>query len=293
MRIDVITLFPGMFTGPFAESIVARAIAAGIVDLRIHNLRDWARDRHRTVDDAPYGGGAGMVLKPEPLFAAIEALRGDDGHVILLTPQGQVFRQSIAAELARYPHLVLVCGHYEGVDERVREHAVDRELSIGDYVLSGGELPAMVVIDAVVRLLPGALGSPESTLEESHASGLLEYPHYTRPVEFRGWRVPEVLLSGNHAAIAAWRREQALARTRERRPDLYAALPAAVREPAPPRRGRQRAQAAAAENAGPPTAPAPQPEEHVTAAPAPLPEEDVATATGIQSCPPEPREESA
>jgi tRNA (guanine37-N1)-methyltransferase len=245
MRIDVITLFPGMFAGPFAESIVARAIAAGIVDLRIHNLRDWARDRHRTVDDAPYGGGAGMVLKPEPLFAAIEALRGDDGHVILLTPQGQVFRQSIAAELARYPHLVLVCGHYEGVDERVREHAVDRELSIGDYVLSGGELPAMVVIDAVVRLLPGALGSPESTLEESHTSGLLEYPHYTRPVEFRGWRVPEVLLSGNHAAIAAWRREQALARTRERRPDLYAALPESVRQPAPPRGARRRAAAAA------------------------------------------------
>jgi tRNA (guanine37-N1)-methyltransferase len=226
MRIDVLTLFPGMFAGPFDESIVARARAAGIVDLRVHNLRDWTSDRHRTADDYPYGGGAGMVLKPEPLFAAIESLRGAHGggdapgHVVLMTPQGEVFRQRIAADLARREHLVLVCGHYEGVDERVREHAVDQELSVGDYVLSGGELPAMVVVDAVVRLLPGALGSPESAAEESHSAGLLEYPQYTRPAEFRGWRVPEVLLSGNHGAIARWRREQALRRTRERRPDL-------------------------------------------------------------------------
>jgi tRNA (guanine37-N1)-methyltransferase len=220
MRIDILTLFPGMFAGPFAESIVARAIAAGIVEVRIHNLRDWTADRHRTVDDAPYGGGPGMVLKPEPLFAAIEALRGDPGHTVLLCPQGEPFVQRIAADLAALPRLLLVCGHYEGVDERVREHAIDRELSIGDYVLSGGELPAMVVVDAVVRLLPGALGSPESAVHESHARGWLEYPQYTRPAEFRGWRVPDVLLSGNHAAIERWRREQALQRTRQRRPDL-------------------------------------------------------------------------
>ncbi|MGH2352899.1 MAG: tRNA (guanosine(37)-N1)-methyltransferase TrmD [Chloroflexota bacterium] len=220
MRIDVLTLFPGMFAGPFAESIIARAVAAGLVEIGIHNLRDWTTDRHRTVDDAPYGGGAGMVLKPAPLFAAIEALRGEDGHVVLLTPQGEVFRQRLAGDLATRPHLVLVCGHYEGVDERIREHAVDQELSIGDYVLSGGELPAMVVVDAVVRLLPGALGSPHSAADESHSAGLLEYPQYTRPAEFRGWRVPDVLLSGNHAAIAQWRREQSLHRTAERRPDL-------------------------------------------------------------------------
>jgi tRNA (guanine37-N1)-methyltransferase len=220
MRIDVLTLFPGMFAGPFAESIVARAVAAGIVQIAIHNLRDWTHDRHRTVDDKPFGGGAGMVLKPQPLFEAIEALRRQGGTTILMTPQGEVFSQRIAAELARCPSLLLVCGHYEGVDERVREHAVDREISIGDYVLSGGELPAMVVVDAVVRLLPGALGSPASAADESHAAGLLEYPHYTRPADFRGWQVPDVLLSGNHAAIERWRREQALARTKARRPDL-------------------------------------------------------------------------
>ncbi|MBI3971268.1 MAG: tRNA (guanosine(37)-N1)-methyltransferase TrmD [Chloroflexi bacterium] len=220
MRIDIITLFPRMFDGPFRESIIARAIAAGIVEIHIHDLRGWATDRHRTVDDAPFGGGAGMVLKPEPLFAAIEQLRGENGHVILMTPQGQVFNQQLAADLATYNHLLFVCGHYEGVDERVREHAIDRELSIGDYVLSGGELPAMVVVDAVTRLLPGTLGSHLSTVEESHAGGLLEYPHYTRPRDFRGWRVPDILLSGNHAAIARWRHEQAVRRTLERRPDL-------------------------------------------------------------------------
>jgi tRNA (guanine37-N1)-methyltransferase len=221
VRIDILTLFPAMFAGPFGESIVARAVAAGRVEIRIHNLRDWAHDRHRTVDDAPYGGGPGMVLKPEPLCEAIEALRGDDGYVILLTPQGEVFRQPTAVELAAHPRLLLVCGHYEGVDERVREHAVDRELSIGDYVLSGGEIPAMVVVDAVVRLLPGVLGSPESTREESHAQGLLEYPQYTRPAEFRGLEVPEILRSGDHGKIAKWRRQRAIERTRALRPDLY------------------------------------------------------------------------
>jgi tRNA (guanine37-N1)-methyltransferase len=224
MRIDILTLFPAMFAGPFGESIVARAAAAGVVELHVHNLRDWTTDRHRTVDDYPYGGGAGMVLKPEPLFKAIEALRAhsDESHVVLMTPQGELLRQAGVEALARRSHLVLVCGHYEGVDERVREHAVDQELSIGDYVLSGGELAAMVVTDAVVRLLPGALGSPESAQDESHTSGLLEYPHYTRPADFRGWRVPEVLLSGHHAQIERWRRAQALERTRRRRPDLLA-----------------------------------------------------------------------
>ena len=220
MRIDILTLFPRMFEGPFAESIVARAVAAGIVEIGIHDLRDWTHDRHRTVDDRPFGGGAGMVMKPAPLFEAIEALRREGGLAALLTPQGEVFNQRIAGELAAQTSLLLVCGHYEGVDERVREHAVDREISIGDYVLSGGEIPAMVVTDAVVRLLPGALGSAESAVDESHSAGLLEYPHYTRPAEFRGWRVPDVLLGGNHAAIARWRHEQALARTRERRPEL-------------------------------------------------------------------------
>lgn len=232
MRIDIITLFPAMFSGPFAESIVARAVAASVVEIHIHNLRDWTTDRHRTVDDAPYGGGAGMVLKPEPLFKAIEAVRAggergpvgapEESHVVLLTPQGEPLEQPLVSRLANRQHLVLVCGHYEGVDERVREHAVNQEISIGDYVLSGGELPAMVLVDAVVRLLPGALGSPESAQDESHSAGLLEYPHYTRPAEFRGWRVPDVLLSGHHGEVEKWRRAQAVERTRRRRPDLLA-----------------------------------------------------------------------
>ena len=221
MRIDVVTLFPGMFAGPLDESIVARARKAGIVDLGIHNLRDWTADRHRTADDRPFGGGVGMVLKPEPLFKAVDALRlGPESHVVLLTPQGELLRQPVVAELAEQTHLILICGHYEGIDERFVEHAVDREVSIGDYVLSGGELPAMVLIDAVVRLLPGALGSPDSAGDESHSHGLLEYPHYTRPAEFRGWRVPDILISGNHAEVDRWRREQARERTRRRRPDL-------------------------------------------------------------------------
>ncbi|HET7768172.1 MAG TPA: tRNA (guanosine(37)-N1)-methyltransferase TrmD [Chloroflexota bacterium] len=221
MRIDVLTLFPAMFAGPFAESIVARAGKAGIVEIAVHNLRDWTTDRHRTADDRPFGGGAGMVLKPEPLFKAIDALRtGPESTVILLTPQGELLRQPLVAELAAHQHLILICGHYEGVDERVIEHAVDREISIGDYVLSGGELPAMVLVDSVVRLQPGALGSAESAGDESHTTGLLEYPHYTRPAEFRGWRVPDVLVSGHHGEVERWRRQQALERTRRRRPDL-------------------------------------------------------------------------
>lgn len=221
MKIDILTLFPAMFDGPFAESIIARAARAGIVEIGIHNLREWTTDRHRTVDDKPFGGGAGMVLKPEPLFKAIEALKTTtESTVVLLTPQGELLRESLVAELAALPHLILICGHYEGVDERVIEHAVDREISIGDYVLSGGELPAMVLVDAVVRLQPGALGSPESAQDESHTAGLLEYPHYTRPADFRGWRVPDVLVSGHHAEVERWRREQSLSRTRKRRPDL-------------------------------------------------------------------------
>jgi tRNA (guanine37-N1)-methyltransferase len=221
VKIDVVTLFPAMFSGPFAESIVARAVKAGIVEIGIHNLRDWTTDRHRTVDDKPFGGGAGMVLKPEPLFKAIEALKTTpQSVVVLLSAQGEPLHQSLVTELAALPHLILICGHYEGIDERVIEHAVDREISIGDYVLSGGELPAMVLVDAVVRLQPGALGSPESAQDESHSTGLLEYPHYTRPAEFRGWRVPDILVSGHHGEVERWRRQQALERTQKRRPDL-------------------------------------------------------------------------
>ena len=221
MRIDILTLFPNMFSGPFDESIIKRAIDRQLVSIVIHNLRDYTSDRHRIVDDSPYGGGPGMVLKPEPLFAAVEAIRGEaQTPVILLTPQGRLFQQRAAEELATYDQMILICGHYEGVDERVREHLVSDEISIGDYVLSGGELAAMVVVDAVVRQLPGALGSEASAGEDSHASGLLEYPQYTRPQVFRGWGVPEVLLSGNHAKIARWRREQSLLRTLRRRPDL-------------------------------------------------------------------------
>lgn len=223
MRIDVITLFPGMFAGPFQESIIKRAVEGGRVEIVLHNLRDWGIGKHRTVDDCPHGGGAGMVLMCEPLFAAVEAVKGDaEVPVILLSPQGRLFTQEVARELARQPRMILVCGHYEGVDERVCEHLVTDEISIGDYVLTGGELPAMVVIDAVVRLLPGVLGAGQSALEDSHADGLLEYPQYTRPASFRGWGVPEVLLSGHHAEIARWRRRQSILRTFRRRPDLLA-----------------------------------------------------------------------
>jgi len=209
-----------MFAGPLDESIIKRARAAGLLDLKIHNLRDWAHDQHKTVDDRPFGGGPGMLLKPEPLFEAIGSLKREKTRVILLSPAGRRFNQAIARELARQDDLLLVTGHYEGFDERVREKLADDELSIGDYVLTNGALPAMVVIDAVTRLLPGVLGDDESSHDESFSQGLLEYPQYTRPAEFRGMKVPEVLLSGNHAGIEKWRREQAKRRTDERRPDL-------------------------------------------------------------------------
>ena len=224
MKIDVLTLFPGMFMGPLDESIVGRARTAGILDLRIHNLRDWTHNRHKTVDDSPYGGGPGMVLKPEPLFEAVEALKAERGagtKVILTSPSGRVFTQEIARNLAGEAGVLFICGSYEGFDERVRAHLADDELSIGDYVMTNGALPAMVIIDAVTRLLPGALGDEASSQDESFSHGLLEYPHYTRPIEFRGWRVPEILQSGNHAAIERWRRAQAMKRTAERRPDLW------------------------------------------------------------------------
>jgi len=221
MRIHILTLFPAMFSGPFSESIVKRAVDQGLVEISIYNIRDYTSDRHHVVDDSPYGGGPGMVLKPEPIFKAVEAVRGETGMpVILLTPQGKLFSHRVAEELAQNEEMILVCGHYEGVDERVREHLVTDEISIGDYILSGGELAAMVVVDAVVRQVPGVLGSEESVEDDSHAKGLLEYPQYTRPQSFHNWEVPEVLLSGNHAEIARWRRTQSLKRTLRRRPDL-------------------------------------------------------------------------
>jgi tRNA (guanine37-N1)-methyltransferase len=218
LEIDVLTLFPAMFEGPLALSIPGRIQEQGLATIRIHDLREWGLGRHRSVDDAPYGGGAGMILRPEPVAAAIDALRRPDSTVILLDPIGEVFDQASASDLAGRSHLVFVCPRYEGVDERIRS-LVDVELSIGDYVLTGGELPALVVIDAVIRLLPGAI-EDASTLEESFADGLLEYPQYTRPPVFRGMDVPAVLTSGDHGAVARWRREQALERTRRRRPDL-------------------------------------------------------------------------
>ena len=220
MKIDVLTLFPAMFAGPLDESIVKRAREAGLLELKIHNLRDWTHDRHKTVDDRPFGGGPGMLLKVEPLFEAIESLQRESTRVILLSPSGRKFDQATARELALLDDLLLVCGSYEGFDERVRETLADDELSIGDYVLTNGALPAMVVIDAVARLLPGVLGDDESSHDESFSHGLLEYPQYTRPAEFRGMKVPEVLLSGNHAEIEKWRREQARLRTESQRPDL-------------------------------------------------------------------------
>ena len=220
MKIDVLTLFPGMFPGPLDESIIKRACESGRLRLGIRDLRDYTHDRHRKVDDRPFGGGPGMLMKPEPLFEAVEALRGEKTRVILTSPAGRPFRQEIAQELAGEDHLLLVCGSYEGFDERVRECLADDELSIGDYVLTNGALPAMVIIDAVTRLLPGVLGDDESSVDESFSDGLLEYPQYTRPAEFRGMTVPEVLLSGDHAAIERWRREQARMRTGQRRPDL-------------------------------------------------------------------------
>lgn len=222
LKIDVITLFPGVLKGFLEESMMKRAAAAGLVEFNTVNLRDFAEDRHSTTDDRPFGGGPGMVLKPEPVFAAVESVKTSASHVILLSPQGAVFHQSAARRLADAGrHLIFICGHYEGVDERIREALVDEEISIGDYILTNGVLPAAVVIDAVVRLRPGVLGGGEEAAdEESFSSGMLEYPQYTRPPEFRGMRVPEILFSGDHAKIADWRRQQAVKRTRQRRPDL-------------------------------------------------------------------------
>ena len=220
MKVDVLTLFPAMFAGPMDESILKRAQETGRLELAVHNLRDWTHDRYRKVDDDPYGGGPGMVLKPEPIFEAIEELTEATTQVVMLCPQGEPFRQAKARELAGHEHLLLLCGSYEGFDERVRECVAADEISIGDYVLTNGALPAMVIIDAVARLLPGVLGDDESSVDESFSDGLLEYPQYTRPAEFRGMRVPEVLLSGDHASIERWRREQARLRTVQSRPDL-------------------------------------------------------------------------
>ncbi|MFN8595145.1 MAG: tRNA (guanosine(37)-N1)-methyltransferase TrmD [Anaerolineae bacterium] len=245
MRFDIFTLFPGIFDGPLQESMIKRAIDNGLLDVHLHNIRDYAAGKHQVTDDYPYGGGGGMVMKPEPVFTAVESVlnlevgnwKMEDGAtahidnsnfqhltsdvpIVLLTPQGRVFNQQVAYELAQHDRLVLICGRYEGFDERIREHLATDEISIGDYVLTGGELAALVILDAVIRLKPGALGDPDGASDDSHASGLLEYPHYTRPPEFRGWSVPEVLLSGDHAKVDRWRREQALRRTLTRRPDL-------------------------------------------------------------------------
>jgi tRNA (guanine37-N1)-methyltransferase len=223
MHFDILTLFPGMFAGAFDESIIKRAREAGLVTIDLHNIRDFGIGRHQLTDDAPYGGGGGMILRPEPIFSAVETLLEEELETtptILLTPQGRPFTQAVARQLARQRRLFLICGRYEGVDERVHQYLVTDEISIGDYVLSGGEIPAMVLVDAVTRLIPGVLGDPAATFEDSHAEGLLEYPHYTRPPDFRGHAVPEVLLSGHHAEIVRWRRHQALRRTWERRPDL-------------------------------------------------------------------------
>lgn len=225
MRFDILTLFPGMFAGPLDESILKRARDEGLIEVAVHDLRAWATDRHRTVDDYPFGGGAGMVMKPEPLFAAVEAIRPLDSRaplVVLLTPQGRRLNRALVGELAGQERLLLVCGRYEGFDERVREHLADIEVSVADVVVSGGELPALLLLDAVARQVPGVLGSDASLEEESYEGGLLEYPQYTRPADFRGWTVPPVLLSGHHAEVARWRRRQRLLRTRARRPDLLA-----------------------------------------------------------------------
>ena len=231
MQFEVFTLLPEIFPPYLESSILNRARQKGLIDVRVHNIRDYTHDKHHTTDDTPYGGGGGMVMKPEPVFEAIETVLGlnplqtqpetaSNIPIILLTPQGRVFNQRIAEELSRHERIVLLCGRYEGIDERIREHLVTDEISIGDYVLTGGELPALMIIDAVSRLLPGVLGDPTGAEDDSHSMGLLEYPHYTKPPEFRGWKVPDVLASGNHAKINKWRREQALSRTFNKRPDM-------------------------------------------------------------------------
>lgn len=223
IRFDVLTIFPRMFDSPLAESILARARAAGLIEVQTHDLRQWTHDRHKTVDDAPFGGGAGMVMKPEPIFEALDAIQPmaeERATVVLMSPLGRTLDRALVDELATHPRLLIICGRYEGIDERVREHAVDIEVSVGDFVVSGGELPAMIVIDAVSRRVPGVLGSEASLTEESFDDGLLEYPQYTRPPEYRGWEVPPILLSGNHPEVDKWRRRQRLLRTRDLRPDL-------------------------------------------------------------------------
>jgi tRNA (guanine37-N1)-methyltransferase len=227
MQFEVFTLLPEVFSPYLESSILQRARQRGLIEVHVHNIRDYTHDKHHTTDDIPYGGGGGMVMKPEPIFDAVESILGlrlrksQDVPIILLTPQGRVFNQRIAQELSAREKIALICGRYEGVDERIRTHLVTDEISIGDYVLTGGELPALILIDAISRHIPDVLGDPDGASDDSHASGLLEYPHYTRPPEFRGWAVPEVLLSGDHAKINQWRREQSLRRTLERRPDLF------------------------------------------------------------------------
>ncbi|GAB4578887.1 MAG: tRNA (guanosine(37)-N1)-methyltransferase TrmD [Anaerolineales bacterium] len=231
MRFDLFSLFPEVFTSYLQTSILQRAIERDFVQIHLHNIRDWTTDKHHITDDEPYGGGGGMVMKPDPIFAAVEGILGiDPGNpapvpVILMTPQGRIFTQAIAQELSAHPRIALLCGRYEGVDERVRTGLVTDEISIGDYVLTGGELPALILVDAITRLIPGVLGDPDGAADDSHAMGLLEYPHYTRPPEFRGMKVPAILRSGDHAKIAQWRREQALLRTLQRRPDMLANAP--------------------------------------------------------------------
>ena len=228
MQFEVFTLLPEVFPPYLESSILQRARQRGLIDVRVHNIRDYTHDRHHITDDTPYGGGGGMVMKPEPVFEAVESILGISADppqpltmpVILLTPQGRVFTQRVAEELAGHERIALLCGRYEGMDERIREHLVNDEISVGDYVLTGGELPALIVIDAISRLIPGVLGDPTGAEDDSHSMGLLEYPHYTRPPEFRGWKVPDVLLSGDHAKIEKWRREQALLRTFRKRPDM-------------------------------------------------------------------------
>ena len=221
VRVDIITLFPEICRAPLGESMMGRAQETGALELKIHNLRDWTSDRHHVIDDAPFGGGQGMVMKPEPIFAAVESLRTDASAVVLMTPQGRRFDQATAEKFSAEKHLIIICGHYEGIDHRVTEHLVDAEISIGDYVLTNGAIAAVVFIDAIVRLLPGVLGHELSAADDSFTTGLLEAPQYTRPAEFRGWKVPDVLLSGHHAEIAAWRKREAERRTRQNRPDLF------------------------------------------------------------------------
>jgi tRNA (guanine37-N1)-methyltransferase len=231
MQFDVFTILPEVFPTYLDTSILKKARERGLIDVRIHNIRDYTRDKHHTTDDTPYGGGGGMVMKPEPIFDAVESILGlksppsnplPDSNIpiILLTPQGRVFNQTIAEELTQHPRIALLCGRYEGIDERIRAHLVTDEISIGDYVLTGGELPTMILIDAISRLIPGVLGDPTGAEDDSHSMGLLEYPHYTKPSEYRGWKVPDVLLSGDHGKIEQWRREQALNRTFHKRPDM-------------------------------------------------------------------------